>query len=133
MSIVALVDPLPVVPAILDPNFNKTIDNSNAQDFVDFDDFPFHYFFFEGQSLSQPDLQYMRHLMKNFIQVLATEVQMNKRAAHVMHEAADKDNPETEKFFRAHSIYRSRLANARKHLRRCEQIQRKIRVMISES
>lgn len=126
MSIVALVDPLPVVPAILDPNFKKAVDNSGEEDFTI-------EYFGVFTELSQPELQYVRHLMKNFIQVLANEVQMNKRAAHAMHEAADKDNPETEKFFRAHSIYRSRLANARKHLRRCEQIQRKIRVMISES
>ena len=141
-----VIDPLPpIVPALLDPKF-ATAMNAESANNVDFanageDNVMAVFGLFEPMTqeqwekinLTQPEIQLLRHILKGFIRVIQQEVEFCKTGAHVLHEAADKNDPSTEKHFKAHSIYRSRLISARKTLRKLENIQRKFRLQLGES
>jgi hypothetical protein len=111
------------VPAILDPNFNQAVNVNDTTAAVSSKQ--------EKVYFSQADLQRLRVIVRNEIQVTADYRAVTRKLAHVYHEASDSDNPKaTAKYFENHSFYRNAFVESSRTLRNLERIQRSIRNQI---
>lgn len=113
------------VPALLDPKFAiKATADDQEIDHVD------RFEYDPNKVLTQGELQYLRANLKDVINFFAKQKHEARLLAHQFHEMSDKSDPSTETFFTLHSVARDAHANADRHLRKLELIQRKIRIAL---
>lgn len=82
--------------------------------------------------LSQAEVQFLRDLMKLYLNDNSENIAQFKHLKNIYWLNSDKNNPETSLNFKSFSMYRTALKKAQTHMRTLENIQRKLRKMLSQ-